>query len=420
MKIVMFTDAYWPRVNGVTVSVDSFSRALMRAGHKVVIICSFYPESQTVESMSTPHMDKRVGEFDPTVIRVPSFPIPISKEDRVAKFHKWFWVSRQINAFAPDIVHINSEFVIGEFGFYYARLHGVPAVYTFHTLWEDYASNYIPFVPHFALRFTARRIIKNMAKRSEAVIAPSSQILDVLKKYKVKTPTYLLPTGIDPEFFSHGREEVDAFRRTLEGKFPTLAGKRILLFAGRVGKEKNLSFLINIMPGILSKVSNAALLIAGNGPDLPLFEEEARELGVADRCVFTGYLDRKDLALVYSMAEVFVFPSLTETQGLVTIEAMLSGTPVVAIGAMGTITVMGGDNGGFMVRDDPAVFTARVLDLLTDRSLYERKVAEAKVHAKDWTIGTMRERLEGIYGETIARAKANPRRSLPPKLASLI
>lgn len=401
MKIVMFTDAYWPRVNGVTVSVDSFSRELIKRGHKVVIVCSFYPESQAVERMSTPIMDKRDTEMDPIVIRVPSYQLPISKEDRLAKFHKWFWVSKQLNAFNPDIIHVNSEFVIGEFGFYYGMLYNIPSIYTFHTLWEDYIINYIPYAPEFMLRFIARRVIKKMAKRSDAVIAPSQEILDVLKRYKVKNTSYLLPTGIDPLFFQSEPSDVVEFRQKLEIKFPALKGRRILLFAGRIGKEKNLSFLFTIMPEIVKRVPDSILLIAGNGPDLNLFIEEAKEKGIAESCVFSGYLDRKDLALVYAMSEIFVFPSITETQGLVTIEAMLSGTPVVAIGEMGTLTVMGGNNGGFMVKNDPKEFTMRVLELLENPKLYKEKVAETAIHAQSWTIGTMTERLENIYIKTI-------------------
>jgi glycosyltransferase involved in cell wall biosynthesis len=112
-------------------------------------------------------------------------------------------------------------------------------------------------------------------------------------------------------------------------------------------------------------------------------------------------LTRKDLALTYAISTIFVFPSLTETQGLVTIEAMLSGTPVVAIGEMGTIMVMGGNNGGFMVKNDPDEFARRVFDLLEDQDLYQRKILEAKSHAKAWTIDSLTEKLIQIYREAI-------------------
>lgn len=401
MKIVMFTDAYWPRVNGVTVSVETFSRALIKAGHQVVIICSFYPESQAIERMSNPVMDRRESQDDPVVIRVPSYPLPISKEDRLAKFHKWFWVSKQLNAFDPDVIHVQTEFIIGEFGFYYAKLHNLPVVYTFHTLWEDYIANYIPYAPEFMLRFIARRVVKHMARRADAVIAPSEQISDVLRRYKVKKPVHLLPTGIDPILFTHTPEETAEFRASFEQKYPMLEGKRILLFAGRIGKEKNISFLLSCMVEIFDRHSETVLVVAGNGPDLSEFMDEAVSLRISERCVFTGYLDRKDLALLYSVADIFTFPSVTETQGLVTVEAMLSGTPVVAIGEMGTIMIMGGDNGGFMVKNDRREFTDRVLDLLENPELMELKAAEAVEHGQRWTIDRMADRLETIYRETL-------------------
>jgi glycosyltransferase involved in cell wall biosynthesis len=409
MKIVMFTDAYWPRVNGVTVSVDSFSHALLRAGHEVLIVCSFYPEISSMEPIASEH-EQLQGENknkEPQVIRVPSMPLFISKEDRLAKVHKWFWVSKQIDLFAPDILHINSEFVIAEFGFQYAKRNNLPAVYTFHTLWEDYAVNYFPMVPVFLLKFFASRYLKYVINKAYLIIVPTVQIQDVIKKYNIKKQIHLLPTGIDPRIFECEPSEVDRFRNSMEQKYPLLKGKRILLFAGRIAKEKNLDFLLSLVPRIREKHPETVFLFVGNGPDLACFQKECEERDITDYCVFTGYLTRRDLALTYAISEIFVFPSLTETQGLVTIEAMLSGTPVVAIGEMGTIMVMGGDNGGFMVKNDPEEFTERVFDLLEDKDLYQRKSAEAKNLAKAWTIDSLTEKLVQIYREAI---KSFPRK----------
>jgi glycosyltransferase involved in cell wall biosynthesis len=409
MKIVMFTDAYWPRVNGVTVSVDSFSRSLVKAGHQVLIICSSYPEGNLTpdgarrgfpEGNLSPESPKN-GEDEPIIVRVPSMPAFVTKEDRIAKFHKWFWVFKQVELFNPDIIHINTEMMIAEFGFLYARAHNLPALYTFHTMWEDYAESYFPIFPPILVRFVMRGILKNILRRSYKVIAPTSQIEAVVRKYKFRRETFLLPTGIDPSLFDHDAAEIAGFREQMEEQYPRLKGRRILLFAGRVGKEKNLGFLLKILPAITRSHPDTALLVVGNGPDLEYFREEAGRLGIAEHCVFTGYMDRKDLALVYSMSELFVFPSMSETQGLVTLEAMFSGIPVVAIGEKGTIEVMGGNNGGFMVKNDPREFTARVLDLLGDRELYERKAAEAKSHAQSWSIEATTLRLQDIYAKTI-------------------
>jgi glycosyltransferase involved in cell wall biosynthesis len=341
-------------------------------------------------------------------------PFIISKEDRVAKFSKWFWVFKQVELFKPDIIHSNTEFIIAEFGFLYGKLYNVPFIYTFHTMWEDYGKNYFPMVPSFLLRLFTRNFLRTILNRSYKVIVPTLQVQEAVKKYGVKKEIFLLPTGIDPEFFEHDRAEAAWFREQMEGRYPALKGRRILLFAGRVTKEKNIGFLLNIMPAVLAKHPEAVLLVAGDGPDSDYFREEAEALGIGDHCVFTGYMDRKDLAITYTMSEIFVFPSLTETQGLVTREAMLSGTPVVAIGEMGTIMVMGGDNGGFMVKNDPEEFTARVFDLLEDPALCRSKAAEAKRHAQSWSIDKVTQRLEKIYRETIDSYRRENGESRPP------
>jgi glycosyltransferase involved in cell wall biosynthesis len=416
MKIVMFTDAYWPRVNGVTVSVDSFAHALIRLGHEVMIICPFYPESSVVERISDSTLEKKDNPHEPAILRVPSIPLFFSKEDRLAKFHKGFWVSKQIEAFDPDMIHLNSEFVIAEFGLQYARFHNLPVIYTFHTHWDEYIANYLFFLPKFVLKLIVWGIVKPLVKRVDSIIIPSTQIGEVVKKYKVKKKTHLLPTGIDPHLFSRDTDEIERFRELLTKKYPQLKNKRILLFVGRITREKNLAFLLDLAPEIIKKHPDVIFLLVGNGPDLNELQEQGERLGIADQVIFTGYLDREDVALIYGMSHIFVFPSLTETQGLVTIEAMLSGIPVVAVGVMGTLMVMNGDNGGFMVKDDAGEFIRRVCDLLEDDALYRRKVAEAKNYAQGWTIDTMAAKLEGIYHTVLStfnrESRPKPQRSL--------
>jgi glycosyltransferase involved in cell wall biosynthesis len=250
------------------------------------------------------------------------------------------------------------------------------------------------------VKFVARGVLKIVLFRSYRVIVPTPQIDEVVHNYSPRTKTFLLPTGIEPELFAHTDEEGEIFRKKMEETFPKLKGKRILLFAGRIVKEKNLGFLLNILPEILKKRNDVVLLFSGSGPDLDYFKEEAKKNGLEDNCVFTGYVERRDLALIYRISDIFLFPSLTDTQGLVTLEAMFSGTPVVAIGALGTLMVMGGDNGGFMVKNDADEFTARVLALLQDEDLRKRKSAEARLHARSWSIEELTKKLIDIYKAT--------------------
>jgi len=398
MKIAMFTDAYWPRVNGVSVSVDSFSRALVKEGHDVLVVCPTYP--QEINNAISLQKEAEAEEIL-KVIKVPSIPVFVSKEDQLAKSTKWKWVFKQVDVFNPDIIHINTEVTIAEFGFSYARSHNLPVIYTLHTMWEDYAPNYFPMFPERLVRFIVRGVVKNVIKRSYRVIVPTPQIEATVTKYKLNTVISKIPTGIELDLFKRDEEKSAEFRNKLENLFPKIRGKRILLFAGRVAREKNIGFLLKIFPDILAKHPDTVLLIAGNGPDLEFYKEEAVKAGIDEYCVFTGYFDRRDLALVYSIAEVFMFPSMTDTQGLVTLEAMLTGTPVVAIGAMGTLTVMGGDNGGFMVKNDMPEFTARVLDLLGNPELHKSKSQEAIIHARSWSIEELTKKLISLYKSAI-------------------
>ena len=402
MRIVMFSDAYWPRINGVTVSVDSYSRALIKEGHEVLIICSSYPEGLNAP---VPIFEDTESSHEPKIVRVPSMPAFITSEDRIAKFSRWHWVFKHVDKFNPDIIHINTEFIIARIGLLYARARNLPAIYTFHTMWEDYGPTYFPMFPSFFVKFVSRGVIKTILSRSYRVIVPTTQIEEVVRKYNHRAQTFLLPTGIEVELFEHDREEGAIFREELEKHHEQLKGKRILLFAGRIAKEKNLSLLIHILPSILDRHSDVVLVFAGSGSDLDHYKREAKKAGLEENCVFLGCMQRKDLALVYTIAEVFLFPSLTDTQGLVTLEAMLSGTPVVGIGALGTLMVMGGDNGGYMVKNDAGEFTQRVLDLLDDPDLRLSKSNEAKMHARAWSIGELTKKLITIYETTIESYK---------------
>jgi glycosyltransferase involved in cell wall biosynthesis len=145
--------------------------------------------------------------------------------------------------------------------------------------------------------------------------------------------------------------------------------------------------------------------VVGDGPYHRAFHHHAFKRNLHHRIVFTGYVDHWKLKYIYAEAEVFVFPSISETQGLVTIEAMASGTPVVAVGEMGTYFVMQGDNGGFMVPNRADDFAARVLELLADPDLRIRKAREALAYAEKWSISAMADKMAGVYQGLLNRKK---------------
>lgn len=402
MNIAMFTDAYYPRINGVVVSVKSYAEALINLGHNVCIVCCDYQETEDSANQSKMIIPQTYTDERVQVLRIPSHHLFFSEEDRLARISQWHTIKHEMDSFKPDIIHINSEFFVGYYGLTYGRFRYIPIVYTFHTLWEDYVKGYIHFMPVNASKKIAKDLIKLFLKRADEIITPTNRIANVVKEYKINRPTDILPTGISNNISTISDSERDfLYKKLITEDFPLLKNKNILLYVGRVVKEKNLDFLFPVLKNVQKRVPDTALLIVGGGPELIPLKERAKQAGLENHIFFTDYIPRGNLAFYYSVAKIFVFPSVTETQGLVTIEAMMNGLPVVAIGEMGTIDVMQGDNGGFMVENDVNKFSDKVTELLSDSELCKNKSIEAKEWSKQWDISILSKKLVSLYENAI-------------------
>lgn len=395
MKIAMFTDAYFPRINGVAVSVHSYAAELTKLGHTVCVVCLEYTEEQQRNALFDEKSNDRKSPFK--IVRVPSARMLFSKEDRVARLYKWHFIKKSMDAFMPDVVHINSEAFLGYFGIIYSRHRHIPYVYTFHTMWEDYLSNYVPFMPDKSLRFITRKVMRHYMKHASAIIAPTMRIAEVIARYGIEKKPFILPTGIPESRTKFSLPRSFAIGSQLAKKFPQVKGCKILLYAGRIVKEKNLAFLYDVLEYVRRSQPKTVLLMVGGGPYSEELQQLACDRGLEKNVVFTGYMPSTDMIYFYRMAQVFVFPSKTDTQGLVTVEAMLAGLPVVAIGELGTLDVMQGDNGGFMVHEDVAEFAEKVLLLLRDQNLRKQKIEEAKQWGSQWSISALTPKLVQCY-----------------------
>jgi len=391
VRIALVSDCYWPRVNGVTVSIQTIRDELIRRGHETIILCPEYPPNWGVQPR------------EPTVRRFHSRETAVSKEDRLVGITAYPAFFRTLERFNPDVIHINTELSANVAARIFAYLRGHPILVTSHTDYEDYICNYIRFVNPRLMRAFIRFLMRIIFRSADVVITPSRNQQRLLKSYNIHKRIVIIPTGISNAFVPQSPDAVVGYRASLDERFPQLKGKRILLFTGRITVEKNARFLLPILRRVRACVPSAALLFAGDGPARQHLEAMALRSGMGGSCAFMGYVDRAELPLVYASAEVFVFPSKTETQGLCTIEAMGTGLPVVAIGEMGTLDVMRGDNGGFMVPNDERAFADAVLALLNDDGLRARKSAEAIAWAKQYRIDTTTDRLERLYHVIAAR-----------------
>lgn len=395
MNIAMFTDAYLPRMNGIAISVYSYALELTKIGHKVCVVCLEYSEKQQKfffwdqkkEDLKTPFK----------VLRIPSTRLIWSKDERLGRLDKWNFLKKEMDKFKPNIVHINTELVAGYFGVVYALHRHIPYVFTFHTLWEDCLSNYASFLSEKSSKKIGRCVSKFYLKRSSAIIAPTECVADIIRRYGIEKNVEILPASVSSGFFKYSFSKDLQIRSQLFPHNSSLIGKKIILFVGRISKEKNLCFLLDVLEKVLQKSPMTALMFVGSGPYLDELKKIVRERNLSKSVIFTGHSAHQDLIYYYKYSTVFVFPSLTDTQGTVTVEAMSTGLPVVAIGQMGTLDIMRGDNGGFMVNNNVQEFAGRVVSLLNDPNLRRKKADEAIEWAKQWSIENLAPKLVECY-----------------------
>jgi 1,2-diacylglycerol 3-alpha-glucosyltransferase len=388
MKIALTTDTFWPRINGVTVSIDSLRRRLRSLGHTVFVIAPAYPASDG--ALSVPD--------DEHVFRLPSFSFPFSPEDRLGYPASRILIRRLLEDLKPDVVHSHTEFVIGFGGKTYCLRNDVPHFMTCHTYYEHYITSYFPLLPASVAHAVASSWSRADYRLIDGLIVPSRWMEALIRSYGVDCPIEVIPTGIDPEDFVLSPEAMARAAARFQQKVPGISGRRMLLYTGRIAKEKNIDFLLGVMDRVRQGTPDALLVVAGRGPYEARLKDKVRAQGLDSHVRFAGYLDREELAHALSLSEAFVFASKTETQGLVLVEAMMCRVPVVAVRARGTEEFLLEDQGGYLVEEDVGKFAEKVSLLLSDGELQMQKRREAWTAAQGWTAQRMTGRLLALYG----------------------
>jgi glycosyltransferase involved in cell wall biosynthesis len=379
LNIAIFTETYLPQINGVVTSTLTFVEELEKLGHSVLVV--------------GPKM-KGAKESSEKVWRFRSIPYPFQNEHRV------IWpISRKLRQFKDmrfDVIHIQTPFSMGHLGQYLGWKYHIPVVHTYHTYWYEYL-HYFPLLPA-KLRKKADLLLftKKFCERCDHVIVPSSQMRDKLLLDHVQVPLTVIPTGIDVSR-SVSHDDTVAFKQ----KCGISDSDHVMIFVGRLGKEKNVYFLLDAFCKILQHVPTAKLLIVGDGPEREKMEAFSKKHGFSQSVVFTGYLSHDEVFVAYSASRIIVFPSKTETQGLSLLEGLSLGKPAVCIGAMGVQDILAHNEGGFLTQDDVSEFSSCVLKLIYDESLYHTKSQEAKSRAMQFSSFRMAERLVEVYEEVI-------------------
>jgi 1,2-diacylglycerol 3-alpha-glucosyltransferase len=378
LRVLMISDVYAPRVNGVSTSIQTFRPALAEHGVEVTLVAPQYPGAD--------------AETD--VIRLPSRSVPLDPEDRLMHWSALANLDRRLASTDFDVVHIQTPFAAHYAGVRFARHRHLPCVTTYHTHFEEYLFHYIPFLPKSVMRSAARMLARQQCNTLDAVIVPSTPMATTLRGYGVTAPLRVLPTGLPEAQFIRG----DGKRfRERHGIGPE---RRVTLFVGRAAYEKNIDFLLEVVAIACRARPEILLVIAGEGPALASLKQQAAKLMIEKHVCFVGYLARESgLRDCYAAADLFTFASLTETQGLVLLEAMAAGLPVLAIPALGAAEIVKPSRGAVCASGTADTFAAQVVALLDSPTALSQLSAEAIHFAHEWSADRQAAKLADLYRE---------------------
>lgn len=382
MRIALFTNNYLPFCGGVTISVETLRRGLEASGHEAWV---FGPRLTGAEDASV------------KVVRYPSIPVATYPEFALAVPYSRR-IERLVSALAFDVIHAHHPFLLGPAARRLARRIRRPLIFTYHTRYEKYA-HYVP-LPLRLVQAAALRISAGFAAQADAVLAPSAVIRDELHARGVRTPIAVVPTGVDLERFRPGDRE--AARRSLG----VGQGEPLVLYVGRLDREKSVDRVLGAFERVASTIPAARLVLVGQGTEAERLRRTAASLPVAERIRFLGLRPHDSLAECYQAADVFLFASETETQGLVLAEAAACGLPAVAVDAPGCDEVVRDGDTGILTKGDPAALAEAAIGLLLDperrRAMGRRarEVAESLFDVKLQIDRTM-----AVYADAVAQMR---------------
>lgn len=376
LRIALFSDSALPVLNGVSVSIDALVGALRERGHSVSVF-------------TASHFGYR--DPNPNTYRFPAVPTPWTKGYPLAMppFYPMLWHFRRGRF---DLVHTHTPWTIGFVGLRWAQSHGLPVVSSYHTLYDKYA-HYIPFFPKRYVRFKIAKHTNFYYNAADHVITPSQAARKWLLRHSVHRPITVIPTGVP------GREPMD--RAETRQKLGMSPDRRILLYVGRIALEKNIGTLLDACATAFWRDPSLVLWLVGDGPAREASAQKARDLGIGDRVRFVGFVPRAEVDAYYAAADLFVFPSITETQGLVVAEAMTYGLPAVVIAGGGASAAVRDGVNGIIARNDSVAFADAIQAVLGDDGLYAELSREASRTVRAYSVQEMTSAVLDVYGQAL-------------------
>jgi glycosyltransferase involved in cell wall biosynthesis len=396
LHVLMISDVFYPRINGVSTSIQTFRAALANEGIRITTVAPDYPGADSKADHAAVALHACGSPSRADIIRLPSRAVPLDPEDRLMQWSALADLDRRLASAEYDLVHVQTPFAAHYAGQRLARTRGIPCIATYHTHFEEYLFHYIRFLPKSTLRLAARALARHQCNALDAVVVPSQPMAATLRDYGVTAPLHVIPTGLPESQFVPG--DGRRFRQA----WGIAPDRKVALFVGRAAYEKNIGFLLEMMALARRQNPQLMLVIAGEGPALPALQRQAAALRLDEHIRFVGYLPRNgSLRDCYAAADVFTFASKTETQGLVLLEAMAIGLPVLAIPALGAAEIILPRRGAVPAADTPEAFAEQLVALFEQSIKLAVMADEGVAFAREWDAATQGARLAALYRELV-------------------
>lgn len=385
MHIAFFTNFYLPIINGVVRSVESFRSELTHQGHNVFVF------AQT---------DQDYVDEAPFIFRYPSLRLPtqvkVSAVIPVSPF-----VDQLLPALKLDVIHTHHPFLLGQTAAGKAEDLGLPLIFTFHTQYREY-THYFP-LPQEAIQEFLKDAIQNwlmdfMGKCHHIVVPSESMKETLVRDYGLRDRYTVIPTGIDLKLYRR------AGGRSLRSKLGWQKDK-VLVSSGRLGQEKNWDTLFKAVKRVHQKHPEMRFVLIGDGLERESLQNLAAELGIAERIIFTGEVPFSEVVRYLKAADVFGFASVTETQGLVTMEALAAGLPVVAVDASGTRDIVEDGEQGYLVPNDADALADSIIRLFDSPETMKKFRSKALKKAKEYDVKNCTRQLLDVYKQAVQDRK---------------
>jgi glycosyltransferase involved in cell wall biosynthesis len=382
MRIAIFTNNYLPNPYGVSNSIESFRKEFELMGHDVYIFAPTW---------------KNYIDINSRVFRYPAidmnfkfkFPLPISYSRRMEAV---------LEKLDIDIIHSQHPNLLGNAAWRFAQKKNIPLVFTWHTLYDQYA-HFVPFAPNKIAAWWVIRNARKYADRCDQIIVPTQSIEKKIRNWGVQNKNILaIATGVEEKEYNN------ANRGLIRKKYGIEENEILLLLVSRLTDEKNIQFLFRSMFATLNSNPQAKFMVVGGGYLLPNLQKLSLSQGLEKQIFFTEIIAKEEIKNYYAAGDIFVHTSKSETQGMVLTEAMFMGLPIVAVSATGACDIVENNQTGFLVSENEREFARAVEKLILDKALREKFSLRSMAIAREkYTAQVCAKKMLAMYASVIKR-----------------